>query len=248
MSVAQSIGSAKVLQRQCFRSFRPGVLLAVIAVLIVTSLAVTSVHAQTVSAQSFQVSSADVEVLGLFQGAALLRIDGEQKLIKRGSSYREVKVIESDPHRVMLEINGQRQEMKMSQRIGTRYAQPTHSEILIPPNDYLQYITSARINGRSARVLVDTGANIVALNSNIATAMGIDFRKGQRGQVTTASGVAEAYRIVLESVDVGGIRVNMVEASVVVGGFPETILLGMSFLRHVEVSNRDGLLVLTRKY
>lgn len=193
-------------------------------------------------------AGADVEVLGLFTNAALLRIDGEQKLVKTGQVWRNVAVLKADSRKALLDINGVRQTLTVSQRISTNYVKPVHSEVLIPTNDQRQYITNANINGRTTRVLVDTGANIVALNMTTARSLGIDFERGIPGRVSTAGGNVKAWRVMLDSVDVGGIRVNHVEASVVAGTHPETVLLGMSYLQHVKMSERDGLLVLSRKF
>ncbi len=52
----------------------------------------------------------------------------------------------------------------------------------------------------------------------------------------------------LESVDVGGIHVPHVQASVIEGAFPEMVLLGVSYLQHVDMQEKDGILSLTAKY
>jgi aspartyl protease family protein len=191
---------------------------------------------------------AEVEVLGLFTGSALLKIDGQQKLLKVGQQHKGVSLLEADSFKAVLDVNGERATLGISQHISTNYQQPTHTRVTIPTNEHRQYITSAQINGVATRVLVDTGANILALNSGAARAMGVDYKRGIPGRVQTAAGVVSAYRVMLESVDVGGIRVNHVEASVLEGAFPDTVLLGMSYLQHVEIRENDGILVLSRKY
>ncbi len=47
--------------------------------------------------------------------------------------------------------------------------------------------------------------------------------------VNTASGMARAYAITLNRVQVGSIGINNVSATVVEGSNPQDILLGMSF-------------------
>ena len=47
---------------------------------------------------------------------------------------------------------------------------------------------------------------------------------------------------------IGGIAVNNVEGMVLEGKFPEKVLLGMSYLRHVEMSEKGGVLMLLQKY
>jgi len=191
---------------------------------------------------------ADVEVLGLFKGAALLKVDGEQKLLKAGSSWKGITLIEADSRSAIAEIEGELQTLTVSQRIGTHYTEPANRIVRIPKNEYLQYITNAKINGRGTRVLVDTGANMIAMSSVAANSLGIKYDRGIPGRVKTASGVTTAYQIMLDSIDVGGIKVDRVVASVIEGSHPEMILLGTSFLEHVDMSEKDGVLMLMRKF
>jgi aspartyl protease family protein len=55
-----------------------------------------------------------------------------------------------------------------------------------------------------------------------------------------------AYSVTLQSVSVGGIQVDNVPATVLEGVFPGTVLLGMSYLRHVKLQEHNGILSLTR--
>ena len=112
----------------------------------------------------------------------------------------------------------------------------------------MQYITGALINGRNVQVMVDTGANVVALNTRQAAALGLDYEAGMPSTLETASGVADAWVLNLERVEVGGIPVEGVRATVVVGDYPTTILLGMSYLQHVELRERNGVLSLSREW
>jgi aspartyl protease family protein len=76
--------------------------------------------------------------------------------------------------------------------------------------------------------------------------MGIDYSAGKPSVVETASGQTAAHGITLRSVVVGEIEVNNVPAMVVEGAFPTTILLGMSYLRHVKLQEHNGILSLSR--
>lgn len=88
----------------------------------------------------------------------------------------------------------------------------------------------ADIDGRAIRVLVDTGASVVALTRDDALRLGLrltpaDFTR----TVETASGPARAAAIQLDHVAVAGARVEQVQALVVEKGLPHS-LLGMSYL------------------
>ena len=62
----------------------------------------------------------------------------------------------------------------------------------------------------------------------------------------TACGMIDAHSVTLQSVNVGGLRVDNVPATVVEGTYPATILLGMSYLRHVKIQEHDGMLSLSK--
>ena len=55
-----------------------------------------------------------------------------------------------------------------------------------------------------------------------------------------------AWSVTLRSVDVGGIAVNNVPATVVEGNYPAMVLLGMTYLRHVKIEENQGILTLSR--
>lgn len=92
------------------------------------------------------------------------------------------------------------------------------------------YWAEASIDGRAVRVLVDTGASVVALTREDALRLGLkltpkDFDK----TVQTAAGPARAAAITLHSVAIAGAEVNDVQALVVEQGLSQS-LLGMSYL------------------
>jgi aspartyl protease family protein len=103
------------------------------------------------------------------------------------------------------------------------------------------YVAEGQINGRPVTFLVDTGATDVALPESMARALGLEF--GPRVQVMTAAGPATAWVTRLDEVTVGGIRRENVRATITDGEF-NGILLGMSFLRHFDLQQSDGRLII----
>jgi aspartyl protease family protein len=198
------------------------------------------------AAGSVSARSPSVEVEALMGQSAVLKIDGQRKMLRVGESHQGVTLLSAESSSVTLDIDGRRETLGLSKRIVSNYQEPTEQQVSIPRNGNNQYETTATINGRTARVLIDTGANIVAMSAAHARSLGIDTSKAKPGHVQTASGVTEARGVNLRSVSVGGIRVNNVQATVVDGDFPATILLGMSYLRHVRMSENNGVLSLSR--
>jgi len=189
-----------------------------------------------------------VTVEALLPNTAVLMINGQRKTLRAGTSFEGVTLISADANAALLEINGERQRLGLNRNITTNYVAPERRQLDIPRNDRMQYITTALINGRSIQVMVDTGANVVAMNARQAAALGVDYRAGVPSKLETASNIIDAWMVNLQSVEVGGIRVESVRATVAEGDYPSTILLGMSYLQHVELREREGVLSLSRAW
>ncbi|MCX2982779.1 TIGR02281 family clan AA aspartic protease [Halieaceae bacterium IMCC14734] len=189
----------------------------------------------------------EVVVLGLFKNAAFLEVDGSGKLVRVGETYRGVDLLSADSWVARLRVGGAEYDVGVSQRISAVYTEREMTRVLIPRSRNLQYLTTLSINGRSAQGLVDTGANVMALSARQADALGIAYLGTVTRKLTTASGTVRAYSVRLESVEVGGILVRNVAASVLEGSHPQQVLIGMSFLEHVEMSEKAGVLSLIKK-
>ncbi len=190
-----------------------------------------------------------VQVVGLLKDRAVLRIDGQQRIVKVGSSSPEgVQVQAVDTEAALLLINGTVQRLTLSASIGGRYQVPTTAEVRILPDNVGMYRLSGTINGQPVNFLVDTGATTVALNANLARSLGIDYARQPKGQVTTASGIATAYEVVLGRVGVGGISLPNVTAVVIEGNYPLETLLGLSFLNRLALENQGSLMILRQKF
>lgn len=102
------------------------------------------------------------------------------------------------------------------------------------------------LNGRTVHGLVDTGATFVAMNESTARQLGftgnsLDFRYA----VNTANGPAQAARVTLDRVEIGGVRAQGVEAFVLQDQSLDGTLIGMSFLRKLKsYSVENGRMVL----
>lgn len=92
------------------------------------------------------------------------------------------------------------------------------------------YWADALIEGRAVRMMVDTGASVVALTRVDAARLGLRLEPADfSGTVITASGPVRAAPVELQTVAVAGARVERVQALVVEQGLPHS-LLGMSYL------------------
>lgn len=110
------------------------------------------------------------------------------------------------------------------------------------------FVAQARIDGRNVEVLVDTGASVVAINTETARILGALPPKGAfTSSIRTANGIVGVAPITLSEIRLGDIVVRKVDAVVVPGGALATNLLGMSFLGRLSgFEIADGELVLTQ--
>ncbi len=191
----------------------------------------------------------DIVVLGLFKSRAIVTIDGKQRTLKKGKISPEgVKLISADSDIAILEIDGQQQEFRLGLHVGTSFKQKNNAEAKIMPVNGM-YSTTGFINGQPVNFLIDTGATWIAMNSNQARSLGINFRYiGKRAMVATANGSAPVYRITLDKVRVGEIELSNVEAGVLEGNSPNEVLLGNSFLNRVEMQRKGQVMLLKQKF
>lgn len=213
-------------------------------------LALAPAWAQKSSAPSTGMPS--VVVAGLLKTAAILSVDGTQRMLKIGQVSPEgIKLIEVSSRDALLEINGvqKRYALGMAATGFATVSESNKPSISITMSANGQFITSGTINGNAIMFLVDTGANSVALTAEHARILGIDYRvRGQRSRASTAGGVVDTYVVVLNSVKVGPIEVPNVMATVIESEHGmDQVLLGMTFLNQVKISQEGNTLMLTKK-
>lgn len=202
----------------------------------------------TMLLMSQQVVAVNIEVKGLFGGAAVLVINGREQLVREGQTTSEgIELIQADANKAVIRLNGETKTLYLSDRIDSNFTEAESVQVHINMSPDRQYLTAGAINGRPLRFLVDTGANVIALNADMAKSLGLEHVKSVRTNVSTASDVRVARSVVLREVQVGEIVVNNVRAVVMDGSQPSTALLGMSFLQHVDISENNGLMVLSSK-
>lgn len=217
-----------------------GRLLCLLAALVSLSLASSWLRAADVS---------PVDVVGLFKDRAVLRVPNQPEfLLRAGQEKHGVKLLSATAEQARIRYRDEVYRLNLSSRITGGYRRVEQAEITVNADQLGQYYIRGAVNQRYVNFLVDTGASVVALSSDAAQMLGIDYLAGQPGTVQTAQGVTESHFVQLAEVTVGGIKVNNVAAAVITGAYPTEILLGMSFLRNVSLRENDGVLMLTQKF
>jgi len=102
------------------------------------------------------------------------------------------------------------------------------------------FYADTEVDGTSIRMMVDSGASIVALTRRDAEAIGIDVdRLPIGGMAQTAGGDVPMRTVMLDSVEVEGIEVRGVQAAVIDADMGVS-LLGQSFLSKLDAVNVEG--------
>jgi aspartyl protease family protein len=117
-------------------------------------------------------------------------------------------------------------------------------EVRLKRNRQGHYVATGRINGQEVVFMLDTGATTVSVPEKLAQRLGLARGAAQTHQ--TAAGPVTGYRTVLDSVDVGGIVLRNVRASINPAVTDPQVLLGMSFLSKVEFAQQGKTLVLRK--
>lgn len=190
-------------------------------------------------------------VNGLFKDKAIVTIDGKQRVLKKGKESPEgALLVESDSRQAIIEINGQQEIYALGSHIGSNFKPPTEGKkLILAPDSAGMYNVSGSINGSHVSFIVDTGATLVSMNSDVAKKLGIDYKLiGKQGLSYTASGKSKIYIINLKKVKVGDIELHNVEGAVHEGNFPVITLLGMSFLGKLDMKREGRVMELQKKY
>ena len=115
-------------------------------------------------------------------------------------------------------------------------------EVVLKRNRFGHYVATGKINGQSVEFLLDTGATLVSIP--VAIAQRLELKPGARRLVQTANGQITTYATTLESVTLGEIELKDVRAAINPNSTNNAVLLGMTYLKHLELVQRGDTLTL----
>lgn len=119
---------------------------------------------------------------------------------------------------------------------------PQRIELAASPGG--QYIVPGTINGHEVNFLVDTGATHVAVPASIAEDLALE--RGAETRVVTAGGSRRAWYTTIDRIAIGGIERRNVRGSINPSMPGDYVLLGMTFLRDLELRQQGDRLILER--
>jgi aspartyl protease family protein len=217
---------------------------AQLALLLIALAAFTGpVHAQSVA------------LAGMLGNKALLVVNGgAPKSVAAGETHLNVKVISTSGDQAVLELNGKRHTLRVGDAPvsvgaggGAGGTAARGNRIVLTAGTGGHFLTQGQINGQSVQFLVDTGATSISMTVTDAERMGLDYKSGQRVQLSTANGVVPGWRTSLASVRVGDVEVFNVDAVVAARDMP-FLLLGNSFLTRFQMIRENDQLTLIKRF
>lgn len=172
------------------------------------------------------------------------------QLIVNGKAARTLRPNEVSPEGVkLLEIRGGAALLQIDGRaMQLGLGQSTVTSTVLRADGRGHFLVQAQINNVPVPAMIDTGATTIVVNWNQALQMGVDPRYGQRVIVNTANGPSAAWLVTFARVQVGDIVLLNVPGTVAEGGAEKVsiALIGMSFLRHVDMRRSGDIMTLSR--
>lgn len=114
--------------------------------------------------------------------------------------------------------------------------------VTLKRNRYGHYVTQGKINNHSVTFLIDTGASDISIPGKIAKKLRLKY--GRERNYQTANGIITGYLTTLNTASIGNIQLRNVRASINPNMDNDEILLGMSFMKFIEFTQRGDTLIL----
>jgi len=191
-----------------------------------------------------------VMLTGTIGSRAILIVNGAApKTVAVGETFQGVKLVALQGDQATVEAGGKRVSLRMDTpiSIGGGGAGAGGTRIVLPVSSGGHFMTQGAINGRAVSFMLDTGATSVAMSEADAQRIGLDYTKGQPVRMNTANGVAQGYRVRLNSVRIGDVEVFDVDGIVSQQPMPY-ILLGNSFISRFSMRRDADQMVLEKRY
>jgi aspartyl protease family protein len=170
-----------------------------------------------------------------------------------GASASVPALLQKDPHLLeSLLQKGEKSEPAPQVSLASAEAEPPQRplgrKVLVQADGRGHFMAPFRINGVSVDAMIDTGATLVAINASTARRAGISLSAADfKNEVETANGKVKVALVQLDTLQIGKIALDGVQAVVLDDRSLQTTLVGMSFLKRLSKYDvEDGTLALTQ--
>lgn len=189
-----------------------------------------------------------VNVVGLFQTRAVISINGgAPKTMSIGQSTEDgIKLINVGTDSATFEIDGKRQVLRLGQYVGSTQS-VSEEKVVLKVAQGGHFFADAKVNGGAIKFMVDTGATMIAISADDARRLGINYLSAPTGRVSTANGSRTVWKVKLDTVSIGAITLNNIDATVLDGGLTMP-LLGNSFLSRTSMQHDGDTLIMMKRF
>jgi aspartyl protease family protein len=189
-----------------------------------------------------------VALAGMLGNKALLVLDsGAPRALGVGDEVQGVKVIAVSRDEAVVEIKGVRRTLHLGEApVSVGHRGGSGRRIVLAADSRGHFINSGLINGKRIQYMVDTGASTIAIGRTDAERLGLSYQAGEPVRMNTANGIAQGWRLKLESVRIGDVEVFGVDAIVMPQPMPY-VLLGNSFLASFQMTRTSDQMVLEKR-
>ena len=190
----------------------------------------------------------EVGLAGVMGSRALLVINGgEPRPVVVGQTVDGVKVISVRGDQAVVEIGGKARPLRIGQNATGTPGADGSGKLTMTADGQGHFFTTGSINGTSVRFLVDTGATMISLGPTDARRIGLDPGRGVKALTNTANGQSVVTKVKLDTVRIGDISLNNVDALIHATELP-VALLGMSFLNRMEMQQDGSTMTLKKRF
>lgn len=135
-----------------------------------------------------------------------------------------------------------KQQNNPNQNLEVRADPDGQDVIVLQRNRSGHYLASGFVNRVPVTFLLDTGATYVAVSEDLADEAGL--RKGIASTSMTANGPVRSWQTTVDELRLGPINMHKVPASILPSLSGDEVLLGMSFLKHLELRQTNDRLMI----
>jgi aspartyl protease family protein len=198
----------------------------------------------------------EINVVGLFPNKAVVQIEGGSlRTLSVGQKTRDdIILLSVERDGATFDIQGRRVTLALGSArtqaspVAAASYPSSANYAMVPSDKWGNLFADGQVNGLPIRFIVDTGATFITFPAGEARRLGIDYHSGQKTVMETANGDVQGYRVKLDTVRVGEIAVQDVDAVIIEGNGLSSALLGMSFLNRVDMRREGTNLTLTKRH
>lgn len=189
-----------------------------------------------------------VALSGVLGGKALLVVGGAvPRAVAAGETHQGVRVLSVGKEEAVVEVAGTRSTLQLGQApVSVGGTGGGSQRVVLVADARGHFVQQGQINGQLMEFMVDTGASTIALGQAQAQRLGLDYRSGPPVRINTANGIAQGWRLRLDSVRLGDVQVFGVDAIVTSQPMPY-VLLGNNFLNYFQMTRSPDQMVLEKR-